>query len=140
MKVGKISENVIGPCWWWASFTFSAAGLLSARYIYISNLSAWLRKPDAVATLVAITVALVCVGVFVLVSARRATEIGSSPKALLTNLLILPIPFWILALGSLPAKTEGNPFPIGGLLRRLKFVGGIVLGESFPASIRMTGW
>ena len=127
MKERKIFGNVTGPRWWWASFAVATVGLLSARYIYLSSLSFWLKRPDAVATAAAIAIAAVCLGAFIMMSARRATEIGSSPKALLTTLLVLPIPFWILALGSLPEKTEANPFPLGILLRRLKLTVGIAL-------------
>ena len=114
-----------GPRWWWAAFALAIFGLIAAGYIYDSNLSLWLRRPDALATAIAISIAAVCVGAFIFMSARRASEIGSSPKALLTCLFILPIPFWIVVLGFLPTQSEKTPFPLTVFLRRLKFAVGI---------------
>jgi len=127
LKERKISEYVSGRGGWWATLALAILGCTLARYIHLSNLSFWMRRPDVVATGSALAIAAVSFGTFLVVSARRATEIGSSPKALLTNFLIIPIPFWIAALGFLPSRTEGSPSPIGALLRRLTFVGGIAL-------------
>lgn len=127
LKLQKVSKILTGPKWWWASFALASVGLISSRYIYVSNLSFWLRRPDAVATGAAIALAVVCLGVFLLMSARRAAEIGSSPKALLTNLLIIPIPFWIFALGFIPTKTDSNPRPLAPFLSNLKIAGSIMV-------------
>lgn len=129
----KVAKNVNGPWWWWASAALAIVGTLSAKHIYLSNLSFWLQRPDAIATVGAIAIAAMCLGSFIWMSARRASEIGSSPQALLTTFFILPIPFWIFALGSLPTKTDENPFPIRVLLRRLKVAGGITLATGAVA-------
>lgn len=127
MKKPKFFVVVSGQKWWWFSLAFAGVGLILAQYIYISNLSSWLSRPSTIATLGSSLMAIVCVGLFIAMSARRAQEIGSSPKFLLTCFFVIPIPFWIYVLGYLPTKTNEDPFPIKVPLRNLKFALSIVL-------------
>lgn len=107
-------------------------GLFLSRQIYLSNLSFWMKEPDAQATAWSVLIAALCLGAFLAMSIRRATEIGTRPKLLLTCLLILPIPFWVAALGLLPNKSERSPSPFQDFNRRLKFLVGLtaIIGVS----------
>ena len=124
------ASKVTGPRWWWFSFLVAVSGSFFARRIYVSNLSFWSREPDTTASAIAILVASVSLVAFAWMSARRATEIGSAPKFLLTCLILLPIPFWIVALGFLPNKDDRFPTPIQTFLRRIKLtaVGATAVG------------
>lgn len=127
MNLSKLADQDVGRKWWWASFAIALLGVYFARYIYVSNLSFWLNKPDFEARVWSIFLGILCSGIFAFASARRAVEIGAKPKFLLTSILIVPIPFWIMALGLLPTKNTSVPAPIQGFVRRLKITSALAV-------------
>ena len=112
-------ELVTGRMWWWISLFVFASGLVAARYIYVSNLSFFLRRADTGATIWSLMVVILSFGVLILMSVRRSREVGADPRLLLSNLLLFPIPFWVLVLGALPSGTEATPTPFGSLIGQI---------------------
>lgn len=122
-------EVVKGRMWWWISLLVFALGLVVARYIYISNLSFFLQRADTGATVWSLVVVLLSFGVLMLMSVRRSREVGADPRLLLSNLLLFPIPFWVLVLGALPSGTEATPSPfrslIGQIMHGIRLLAGL---------------
>lgn len=115
----RYSQRFSGRVWWWVSLGLLLAGCAAAYSIHYSGLSVFLQRIDPVATSKAALIAVAATTIFGMMSYRRAKEIGARPKLLLTSLVIVPIPFWILALGSLPTKSENSPNPFNSLVRKL---------------------
>lgn len=110
---------------WWASVLFAAIGLTSSLFLYTSNISTFLRKPDPTATTLAILISLASLYLFTIVSINRARAIGVNPKFLLSALLIIPAPFWVFALGALPSSSQETPNPFQKHIKKLKLIGKI---------------
>lgn len=113
------------PRWaWWLSLGILIGGLAWAHQIYESNLSFFLRRPDAGATAQALLVASVATGTFLVVTLRRANEIRAGARARWTLLLPPLWVFWLPVLGAMKPVTEEAPDSLKRLVRRIAAIGG----------------
>lgn len=95
------------PRWvWWLSLVLLVGGIFWAYQIYDGSRSFFLRRPDVGATVKALIVASVTIGLFAIVTVRRANELRASTKARWT-LLVPPLwLFWFPVLGVMKPVAE----------------------------------
>lgn len=100
---------------WWMSLLLTLLAVVWAHNHYQSNLSFFRRDPDLRAT--GISIFIICLGCLQLfiISRRRANSVSGNLSYVWT-IFIPPISlFWIIVLGLLPAKVEGQTSPISRL-------------------------
>ena len=107
---------------WWLSLALFIGGIFWAHWIYDSSLSFFLRRPDVGATVKALVIASVATGLFLIVTIRRANELGTSARARWTLLLPPLSLFWFPVLGLMKPVTEEAPDSLKRLAKALAAV------------------
>ena len=112
------------PRWaWWLSLGLLIGGFIWAQQTYESNLSFFLRRADAGATAKSVIVASMTMGIFIIVTLRRANELRASAKARWTLLLPPLWLFWFPVLGAMKPVTAEAPDSLKRLTQRVAGIG-----------------
>lgn len=104
---------------WWITFILMGGGMYTARWVYESGLSFWLKRADLTYTAGAILIALVAFSVFVVGCVGRLKDMNSSVTA--AKVLFL-FPVWLILMGTVPSASSENPEPLLRFWRSAKRV------------------
>jgi len=97
-----------------------------AQQTYESNLSFFLRRADAGATTKAVVVASMTMGIFIIVTLRRANELRANAKVRWTLLLPPLWLFWLPVLGAMKPVTAEAPDSLKRVTQRVAGIGSAV--------------
>lgn len=121
MKTASEVPNITRTAWW-LTFMAMGGGMYTARWIYESGLSFWLKRADITYTASALLIAIVASAIFAVGCVGRMKDMNASVSV---ARMVFLFPVWLILMGTVPSASSENPEP---LLRFLRWARRLAVG------------